>query len=737
MFMRSALLYAVVTGMGLSGSVFETTAAGVVLNEVQAANQATIANGGRHPDWVELINTALEAKDLGGMSLSDDLGLPRKFVFPSGTQIGGGGRLVVWCDDATSAPGLHTGFMIEADGATLTLYSAAVPPVVVDSIAFGLQVADYSLGRVPEGTGTWRLCQPTPWTANVGQTLGAQSRLRINEWMAKPDSGDDWLELYNPETLPVLLGGLSLTDTPQTPALSPIPAHSYIGPSGFQLFWADGDPEKGADHANFKLSGGGETLKLNSGTVALDTVTFGEQEDGASEGRLPDGSATIARFRKTQSPAESNYLLLASLVVNEVLAHTDPPIEDAVEFYNQTLNAVDIGGWYLSNKRTEPFKYRVPDGVKVPAQGYCVFYEYQFNANPDDPKCFAFNSAHGDDVVLSQTVAGALTGYRVYEKFPATANGVSLGRYVKSDGADFPAQIQRSFGRDEPEDLAEFRLGTGAANPGPIVGPVVISEIMYHPPDVISGGVTNDITIDEFIELKNLSTQAVPLYDPANPGNAWAIEDGVEYAFPVGVTLEPGAVVLVVSFNPATDAAVLAQFKAKYFVPGGVSIYGPWKGKLDNGGETVDLVEPDAPQTAPHPDAGYVPMIRVDRVKYGDSLPWPVAADGGGQSLQRLALAAYGNDSANWIAAAPTAGWIRGQVSIESVRIEGSQVTLRFYAAAGASYSVEVASDVAGGAWDVLASYGAQGAPRWQEASDTVGAAGAKRYYRVVTPARN
>src|SRR5688572_31461775 len=39
---------------------------------------------------------------------SDPL-LPRKYVFPNGTTIPAGGYLVVYADDATSAPGLHAG----------------------------------------------------------------------------------------------------------------------------------------------------------------------------------------------------------------------------------------------------------------------------------------------------------------------------------------------------------------------------------------------------------------------------------------------------------------------------------------------------------------------------------------------------------------------------------------------------------------------------------------------------
>jgi hypothetical protein len=53
------------------------------------------------------------------------------------------------------------------------------------------------------------------------------------------------------------------------------------------------------------------------------------------------------------------------------------------------------------------------------------------------------------------------------------------------------------------------------------------------------------------------------------------------------------------------------------------------------------------------PGTNSVPAIIVDEVRYNDRAPWPVAADGRGPSLQRINPGAYGDDPANWIAAAP------------------------------------------------------------------------------------
>jgi hypothetical protein len=197
--------------------------------------------------------------------------------------------------------------------------------------------------------------------------------------------------------------------------------------------------------------------------------------------------------------------------------------------------------------------------------------------------------------------------------------------------------------------ISVFRTGGGAANAYPRVGPVVINEIMYRPPP--NG--TNDNLLDEFIELLNITGASVPLYDPDHRTNVWRLGDGVDFNFTTNHVLPPGGFLIVVSFDPATNAAALAAFRSIYGTNG--IIAGPWSGKLANGGEAIELQAPDKPEP-PGPDFGLVPYVTMDRVVYSSASPWPAGADGTGMSLQRVSYTAYGNDPANWIAASPTAG---------------------------------------------------------------------------------
>jgi hypothetical protein len=324
--------------------------------------------------------------------------------------------------------------------------------------------------------------------------------------------------------------------------------------------------------------------------------------------------------------------VIAAIRVNEVLTHTDPPAVDTVELYNPTANPVNIRGWFLSDDFGAPRKFRVSTDVNIPAGGYVVFDESHFNTPSNAPTSFAFSSL-GDEVYLfSGDASTNLTGYVHGFAFGAAENGVPFGRHTTSLG--------------EEHFVAQTAFTPGETNVGPQIGPVVVSEIMFHPPD-LSGG--EDNSLDEFIELHNNTAAPVPLFDPANPANTWRLENAVVFSFPANLTLAANGYLLVVSFDP-TNAPALAAFRGRHGVSANVPVLGPFAGKLDNSAESVELLKPGAPGVSG------VPYVLVDRIEYQDSTPWPNGADGTQASLQRRSSAQYGNDPINWAAAAPSAG---------------------------------------------------------------------------------
>jgi hypothetical protein len=308
---------------------------------------------------------------------------------------------------------------------------------------------------------------------------------------------------------------------------------------------------------------------------------------------------------------------LGGVVIHEVLSSSTEPARDAIELFNIASTNVSLAGWYLSDDPTFPWKFRIPDDTLLEPGTYWVFDEDDFNPTPGLGTSFSLSS-FGDEVYLfSADSVPQLTGYSHGFSFGAAQDGVSFGRYVNSVGEEqFPLQIATTL---------------GAANAGPRIGPVVFSEIHYHPPN----------PADEFLELRNITNAPVPLHDPAHPTNTWQV-NGVGFTFPPGVTLPANGYLLLVSGGPTA-------FRARFNVPAEVSIY-QYPGGLQGGGENIEVLAPDIPTT------NGVPYYAVDTVRYNDKAPWPVAADGAGASLQRVDISAYGNDPINWLAAIPTPG---------------------------------------------------------------------------------
>jgi hypothetical protein len=269
----------------------------VLINEVFADNETEIEAAGVHPDYIELYNTSAEPVDIRGMSLTDDALTPRKFVLPAGTRISAHGFIRVWCDTNSALSGLRANFGLAADGEDLRLLRA--DGITLDRVVFGLQAPDHTIGRVPDGTATWTLVRPSPMAANELEPLAASPELRLNEWMARPTSGEDWLEVYNGSTLPAALGGMVLTDLPTgTPANRAIPALSFVSARGYVRFFASDLQKPDANHLDFKLSASGETLTIYAAdrTTIVDRVTFGAHSTMSPRDDLRTAATTSSHF---------------------------------------------------------------------------------------------------------------------------------------------------------------------------------------------------------------------------------------------------------------------------------------------------------------------------------------------------------------------------------------------------------------------------------------------------------
>ena len=222
---------------------------------------------------------------------------------------------------------MNTGFSLKKSGDQLFFFDKPANGLrLLDSVTFGLQAGDFSIGRIPNGAPTWALTVPSKGSGNVAAILGNPLNLRINEWMANPSSGSDWLAAVNPQANPVQLSDLVLSDNPSDRAQSEFPRSLLLVPlqiASRNLMRTAVLPRGPA--TNFKLSTGGESITLftSAGTV-IDTVTFGAQQIDVSQGRFPDGSTTIMFFPGSDTPGKTNSLAQKQQILrsgNNVLIH--------------------------------------------------------------------------------------------------------------------------------------------------------------------------------------------------------------------------------------------------------------------------------------------------------------------------------------------------------------------------------------------------------------------------------
>lgn len=124
-------------------------------------------------------------------------------------------------------------------------------------------------------------------------------------------------------------------------------------------------------------------------------------------------------------PASSD---LPALFINEFMAQNDSTIADTdgnggypdwIEIYNAGASAVDMGGMYLSDNLKQSTKWRIPDGVVIPAGGHVLFWADNDPEQGDTHTNFKLDTA-GEEIGLFDT---AENGY-------ATLDAVTFGQQV-------------------------------------------------------------------------------------------------------------------------------------------------------------------------------------------------------------------------------------------------------------------------------------------------------------------
>lgn len=276
-------------------------------------------------DWVEFHNRTGQPVDLTGWRMAHRL---YEFVFGENAVVAPGGYLVV-CQDTAQFRAFHPDVDAIAGDFHFDLNNKSGKIALYDPegrLVHSVRYADYrpwppladgegatvELEHNQEGnlSTDWRESHVLLGSPGEPNSLPIDvSGLFINEVLAAntstlPDEQgeyDDWFELYNASDEPLNAGGLCFTDDEDEPCRWQLPLHlpeqTTIPPHGFLLVWADGQPEQGLLHADFKLRASGEMVAVfqrdGAGYAERERLDFAQQSPNVSWGRYPDGSAEV------------------------------------------------------------------------------------------------------------------------------------------------------------------------------------------------------------------------------------------------------------------------------------------------------------------------------------------------------------------------------------------------------------------------------------------------------------
>ncbi|MBL9136784.1 MAG: lamin tail domain-containing protein [Verrucomicrobiales bacterium] len=470
------------------------------------------------------------------------------------------------------------------------------------------------------------------------EPLGPSTRrgpIVVSEIHYHPMDRDDgrqaeFLEIHNTQPWPESMGGWRLDGDVRLrfPEDLVLPARSYLVVAANSkdveaIYGITGVLDYDGNLSN----GGGRVRLLNEREAVVWEVDLSDEDawPAAADGAGPSlvlvrpslGQRDPAAWRASAAPGGTPGLgettlenSWAGLCLNECLTHTDDLVRDFIELFNRGPLPISLDGCALTDT-TSTNRYLLPAGTTIPGRGFLVFDQDQLG--------FSLRSG-GESVVLRHVATG-----RVIDalRLAPQANGRSAGRIP--DGAPRWGSLQQPT----PGQPNATRWTPG----------VVINEVMYEPP--------GNETAAEFVELRNLTDQSVPL-------EGWRLKGGVGFQFPSGAVLSPRGLV-VVAKDPDRLRALHPELLAD-------SVFGGFSGSLGNQQEHLVLTQPD--DILSTNAAGTIVRERIDipidEIAYESGGRWPRWAAGGGSSLERLDPREDGRNAGAWVASDETdrSAWV-------------------------------------------------------------------------------
>jgi hypothetical protein len=289
---------------------------------------------------------------------------------------------------------------------------------------------------------------------------------------------------------------------------------------------------------------------------------------------------------------------LRNVVINEFLAHSDPPLVDFVELYNHSAQPLDVSGCALSDD-PETNKFLLPPGTIIPARGFLSYDQNQLG--------FALSASGGSIFFRNAAGTRVLDAIRYEEQ----RNGVATGRVPDGAAVFRPLAVRTAGTTNSPAATVD----------------VVINEIMYSPISL------NDD--DQYVELYNAGAS------PVNLGG-WQLVSGISYLFPSNTIIQPDGYVVV--------ARNVSRMLANYANLNAGNLFGNFGGSLSHKGERIALAMPDLLVTTNSHGLLTTNTIHpvVNEVTYGNGGRWGQWSAGGGSSLELIDPRSDNSLAPNW-----------------------------------------------------------------------------------------
>lgn len=413
----------------------------------------------------------------------------------------------------------------------------------------------------------------------------------ITEIMSRNQTGitdsdgeySDWIELYNASSGRVSLKGYYLSDNETKAQRFELPAYT-MEPGSYLVIFASGKNkmEDSEIHTNFSISSKGETITLlkPDGSYAS-RVAVPEASPDISYGMVLEGAdAGSFMWFASPSPGAANSGSHASsidglqfdvplLYINEymnsntyTLYDSEGDYNDWVEIYNPGTQEIDLSGMHMTDDLTEPQKWQIPGGVKIPAGGYQLIFLSGKDKKTDNELHASFGLSKTDEILMLSDKQGHKIDSVALKNLP---DNISAGRNPQNrDTWEFYA-LPTPGAANSPAGFSELMTASQLINRG-----LWISKVSATPEE------------DDYdtVTLYNGTSSAIDL---TGYGISKSLTDPYRYKFEGGSVPAGGSLTLY-----AAGAGGAGSDRNKIYLNFKISTSGEQLYLTDPSGRTVD-----------------------------------------------------------------------------------------------------------------------------------------------------